>query len=64
METMKEIYSHFNMNLTPGVEAAMQRYLVENPQNKHGKHTYSLDKYGITEEDIQKTFADYLEYFK
>ena len=64
METIRKIYSHFNLNLTPGAEAAMQRYLEENPQNKHGKHEYTLEQFGITDEDINKNFAEYLRYFK
>ena len=63
MGTIRKIYSHFNLNLTPGAEAAMQRYLEENPQNKHGKHEYTLQQFGITDEDINKNFAEYLQYF-
>lgn len=31
-----------------------------NPQNKHGKHTYSFADRGITKEDMVPYFSDYL----
>ena len=61
---VKNIYSHFDMQLTPEAENAMQTHIKGNPKNKHGKHEYSLDDYGITDADLKETFAEFLEYFK
>lgn len=62
LNTVKKIYNHFDLGLTPETEDAMQRYLVENPQNKHGKHQYSLEKFGISNAQVHDTFAEYEKY--
>ena len=46
----------------PLSEASLQRMLdwnASNPQNKYGKHRYTLEQYGLTPEGIRETFADY-----
>jgi hypothetical protein len=30
-----------------------------NPQNKFGRHAYSLEQYGLSEAGIRAAFADY-----
>jgi hypothetical protein len=38
----------------------MRAWLAENPQNKHGKHTYSLADWGLSRKDLEPYFSDYL----
>jgi len=38
----------------------MRQWLADNPQNKHGKHTYSLGDWGFSKKDLEPYFSDYL----
>ena len=38
----------------------MQATLDNNPQGKHGKHSYSLEEFGLTADQIKERFADYI----
>ena len=43
--------------------ARMQEWLDDNPRGKHGKHEYSLEQYGLTEEDVVRAFLPYYQRF-
>ncbi len=59
--TVRGIYDHFDEPLTPQAEAAMQSYMAD---SQHGKHSYTLEEFGLTREGIHATFADYIEGYK
>ena len=42
----------------------MHNYMEKNPKGKHGKHTYMLEDYGLTEEGIRNHFKDYCDKFE
>jgi hypothetical protein len=43
--------------------ARMVAWEGKNPQHRFGPHTYSLERYGISEGDLKAAFADYIERF-
>lgn len=57
---VRKIYDWLGDEWTPQAEAGMQGWLDENPQNKHGKHSYSLEDWGWSKSDIEPYFSDYL----
>ncbi len=59
--TVRSIYDHFDEPLTPEAEAAMNKYMDDNPKGKHGKHAYSLEEYGLNRSAIHDRFQDYIE---
>jgi hypothetical protein len=61
LAAMKKIYQWLGDEWTPEAEAGMQQWLAENPQNRYGKHTYSLEEWGYTRKDLEPYFADYLK---
>jgi hypothetical protein len=63
MDVMRRIYEWAGDELTPDVEASMQQWLAEHPQDKMGVNTYSLDQYGLTVEQLRPVFAEYLGAF-
>ena len=63
MAAMKDIYSHFGWDMTPETERSMQNHMEENRQHKLGQHKYSLEQYGITEQEVKDNLTDFLEYF-
>ena len=50
--TVRGVYEKFGLDLHPAHEAAMKRWLIETAPQKHGKHHYSLDNFGLTAADI------------
>jgi hypothetical protein len=36
---------------------------ANNPQGKHGKHSYSLEEFGLTAAWVRRHFRDYCERF-
>jgi hypothetical protein len=60
---MHKLYAHFKEPLTADAEVAMRTLLADNPQGKHGKHTYSLAEFGLTAAGVRRHFRDYCERF-
>jgi hypothetical protein len=63
MAVVRGIYDHFDMALTHEAERAMLSFLAKHPQNKHGVHGYSLEKYGLDRETERRRFQFYTDYF-
>ena len=60
---VKEIYDHFDYELSPEALDAMTRWHANNPQHKHGVHQYSLEQFGLTAEQVDRRFARYVAHF-
>ena len=58
-----EIAARRGAELDPDTRAAMIGWEESNPQYRFGNHTYSLERYGLTEADLKDAFADYIERF-
>jgi hypothetical protein len=63
VETVTRIYEHFGVELTAAVEQGVRDYLADNPRTKHGVHTYTLEEFGIDEDEADEAFAGYRERF-
>jgi Sulfotransferase family len=61
---MRKVYDHFDEPLTRQAETAMTALAANNPQGKHGKHSYSLAEFGLTAAGIRGHFKDYCERFR
>jgi hypothetical protein len=48
VKAVRGIYDHFGIEFRPESEAGIRRWLSENPADKHGRHTYKLEDYGLT----------------
>jgi len=62
--TMRRLYAHFDTPFTPEAEAGMRRMLADNPQGKHGKHSYTLEEFGLSAEWVRGHFKDYCERYR
>lgn len=58
---VKDIYEKFGYVYSQEFEDAMKRYLAERP--KTGVK-YSLEGIGLTNEDIEESFSDYIDTYK
>jgi hypothetical protein len=63
LETARSIYDRFGQPLSVEAEQAMVAYLAQNRQGKHGKHSYDLAEFGLSERAVRETFADYITDF-
>ena len=64
MKMVHNIYNYFNIPITQEAERNFQKYVNDHPQNKHGRHSYSLSEYGLTIDDLYREMAPYVAYFK
>ncbi len=57
--TVKSIYNHFSLPWSSDFEERLETYIIENPKDKHGKHNYSLESFGLNKSIINDQFSDY-----
>ncbi len=60
---MRELYAWAGEELTPDLETRMREWLAHHPQDRFGPRPYSLDEYGLRQEELVPVFAEYLEAF-
>lgn len=63
MPIMKEVYRRANLELTAEAEQAMAQWEKTSEQGKYGRHTYSPEEFGISDEQIDESFAEYIRCF-
>lgn len=63
-KTMEEVYSFLGMTLPPEMREAVDKYLLENPKNKFGRHVYTKGDFGITEQAMEASCQEYLSFIK
>ncbi len=59
----REIREHFGLGFGPGHARRLEHYARDNRQHKRGRHRYSMQKYELDPEDIERRFAKYRERF-
>ena len=40
----------------------MQEFLAQNPKDKHGVHNYTLAQFGLTEDQIEQLYSNYINF--
>ena len=63
IDTVRCVYDYFGLHWSKEFETNMDRCLSDNPQGKHGRNTYSLAQFGLTHENIQTSYIDYINLF-
>jgi hypothetical protein len=58
MAQIEQIYQLRGTPLAEAGRAAMNTWLAQHPQHKHGRHVYDLATYGLTEQAILDLFAE------
>ncbi|MEL7481436.1 MAG: sulfotransferase [Pseudomonadota bacterium] len=64
MAVIEDLHTFFEKPLTETAHAAMVDYLENRPRDKYGKHVYSAEDFGFSEDTTQALFSDYLETFR
>lgn len=60
LATALQIHTHAGLSTDARVTDAMRAHVASHPQNKHGKHAYTLDEYGLDEAAVLARFEGYL----
>lgn len=63
LSTIRNLYRHFEMELSPEAERRMQVYVTQHPKDQHGPHRYSLAQFGLIPEEVSAYFTDYTRVF-
>jgi hypothetical protein len=61
--TIRTIYERLGLELGADAEQRMRAFLAANPQDKHGKHTYSFRETDLDEGARREQARRYQEYF-
>jgi hypothetical protein len=64
VKAVRGIYDHFGIEFRPESESGIRRWLAENPADKHGRHTYKLEDYGLTQGDVREVYGPYMEAYR
>ncbi|WP_380879754.1 sulfotransferase [Sphingomonas sp. DBB INV C78] len=57
---VRAVYDFAGIEFTGASEEGVRAWLVANPADKHGRHVYSLEDYGLNEAQVRETYADYI----
>ena len=58
--TMERVYRFLRLDMAPAIPA-MERYLDRSARLKRRPHRYSLEQFGLREQEVSERFADYTE---
>lgn len=61
--TQRALYERFGTPFTAEAEAGMQAMMDYNPQGKHGKHSYTLEEFGLSAQWVRNHFKEYTDRF-
>ncbi len=64
IKCVKKLYEHFGWELSEEAEKRMETFMEEHPYQKHGKHLYTPEQFGLNEEEIREKFKTYIEYLE
>ncbi|MCP4035452.1 MAG: sulfotransferase [bacterium] len=57
------IYEHFGLDLSSANKERMSGFLAENPPGKHGKHSYTLERFGLDPAKERERYSFYQDYY-
>ncbi len=60
MRCVSEIYEWLGWELADEARQTMSEWMTDNPQGKHGRHSYHLSDFGFSFSEIDDLFADYV----
>ena len=63
MTVLEDIYSHFDLDFTEETAQALQERIAEKPTSQEGEHEYSIEEFGLTNEQVRETLKSYNDRF-
>ena len=62
LAVVRSVYRRFGWELGEVAERNMQEFLLQEQKDKHGRHEYSLEQFGLSEQDVSDCFRVYLDF--
>jgi len=59
IETLDRVYAHLGMPMTPAFLRKLEQYNSRNAPGAFGRHSYTAEQYGLTDDGIRAAFGDY-----
>ncbi len=59
---VRSIYRCFGWDLSYVAQQNMQEFLLQEQKDKHGRHEYSPEQFGLSEQDVSDSFRTYLDF--
>ena len=56
---VQRIYDFADMTLTPAARGGMEQWAQENARDRRPVHRYTLEQFGLAEDQLRRDFADY-----
>ena len=56
-------FDQFGVPFGAGSVGAVERFLADNPQTKHGVHRYSAEQFGLDPDRLHRRFGVYMDRF-
>jgi hypothetical protein len=63
IDVVRRIYLHYGLPFSPVAEDRMRRFLARHPKDKHGRHRYTLDQFGMDRDEEAARYRSYRERF-
>jgi hypothetical protein len=63
LKEIRRIYDFLGLALAPATEAAMQRWIAQNPQHRRGVHHYRPEDFGLDGIELERRFEPYRQRF-
>jgi hypothetical protein len=63
MTVLEDIYSQFDLDLTPEIAGLLEERIAEKPTSQEGEHEYAIEDFGLTNEQVRETLKTYNERF-
>ncbi|MGE0386685.1 MAG: sulfotransferase [Gammaproteobacteria bacterium] len=63
LREIERIYSQLGMDFDQASRRAVAGWLAANPQDKHGRHSYTCERFGLDPAILRERFAPYIERF-
>lgn len=58
---VERIYRHFGMEFDHASRAGVAGWLAANPQDKHGRHAYRPEQFGLDAQGLRERFGSYID---
>jgi len=64
VSAVRKVYAHFELRFPEELKERIQEFLHQNPKDRHGKHHYSLEEFGLNLEEETRRYSSYRERFR
>ncbi len=59
LEVARRVYAFLGLPMSAELEQRMRDWLAEDEKNRHGRHDYPPEKFGLSPEGLKRDFAEY-----